>query len=60
MLCSADLREHAAWIQEYADLGFDEIYLHHVGKEQRPFLDAFGKHVLPQLGVTRPEPAVLP
>ena len=28
---SGDLGQHAAWIAEYADLGFDEIYLHHVG-----------------------------
>jgi G6PDH family F420-dependent oxidoreductase len=55
---SADLGQHAAWLTEYAELGFDEIYLHHVGQEQRPFLDAFGEHVLPQLGVTAPEPAV--
>jgi hypothetical protein len=53
---SADLGQHAAWIAEYADLGFDQIYLHHVGQEQRPFLDAFGEHVLPQLDVTKPEP----
>ncbi len=58
VLVSSDLGQHAAWLAEYADLGFDEIYLHHVGKEQRPFLDAFGERVLPQLGVTRPEPAV--
>jgi probable non-F420 flavinoid oxidoreductase len=55
---SADLGQHTAWLQEYLELGFDEIYLHHVGKEQRPFLDAFGEHVLPQLGVTAPAPAV--
>jgi probable non-F420 flavinoid oxidoreductase len=55
---SADLGQHTAWIAEYAELGFDEIYLHHVGKEQMGFLDAFGEHVLPQLGVTAPEPAV--
>jgi len=54
---SADLGQHAAWIQEYADLGFDEIYLHHVGQEQRPFLDAFGEHVLPRLDVQPREPA---
>lgn len=53
---SADLGQHTAWLQEYVDLGFEEIYLHHVGKEQRPFLDAFGEHVLPQLGVTVPGP----
>jgi len=55
---SSDLGQHAQWIAEYVDLGFDQVYLHHVGKEQRPFLDAFGEHVLPQLGVTRPAPAV--
>jgi G6PDH family F420-dependent oxidoreductase len=55
---SADLGQHTAWLAEYADLGFDEIYLHHVGQEQRGFLDAFGEHVLPQLDVTAPEPAV--
>jgi probable non-F420 flavinoid oxidoreductase len=55
---SADLGQHAAWIAEYADLGFEEIYLHHVGQEQRGFLDAFGASVLPQLGVIAPEPAV--
>ncbi|WP_448612950.1 TIGR03885 family FMN-dependent LLM class oxidoreductase [Modestobacter sp. URMC 112] len=55
---SADLGQHAAWLAEYAELGFEEIYLHHVGKEQRPFLDAFGEHVLPQLGVTAPAAAV--
>jgi probable non-F420 flavinoid oxidoreductase len=46
---SADLDQHAAWLQEYVDLGFDELYLHHVGQEQTPFLDAFGERVLPQL-----------
>jgi alkanesulfonate monooxygenase SsuD/methylene tetrahydromethanopterin reductase-like flavin-dependent oxidoreductase (luciferase family) len=55
---SDDLGRHAAWIAEYAELGFDEIYLHHVGTEQRGFLDAFGEHVLPQLDVRLPDAAV--
>jgi probable non-F420 flavinoid oxidoreductase len=46
---SADLGRHAAQLQEYADLGFDEIYLHHVGQELTGFVDAFGAKVLPQL-----------
>jgi probable non-F420 flavinoid oxidoreductase len=46
---SADLAEHTARLQEFAALGFDAIYLHHVGKEQQPFIDAFGEHVLPEL-----------
>ena len=55
---SADLGQHAAWLGEYADLGFDEIYLHHIGQEQRAFLDAFGDHVLPQLDDVAPAAAV--
>lgn len=46
---SADLGRHTAWLREYAELGFDEIYLHHVGKEQEGFVEAFGESVLPQL-----------
>ena len=46
---SADLGQHAAWLQEDAELGFEAIYLHHVGQELEPFIDAFGEHVLPEL-----------
>lgn len=46
---SADLGRHAAWLNGYAELGFDEIYLHHVGREQDAFVDAFGASVLPRL-----------
>jgi probable non-F420 flavinoid oxidoreductase len=49
VLISADLGRHAAWLAEFAALGFDEIALHHVGKEQDGFIDAFGAKVLPQL-----------
>jgi probable non-F420 flavinoid oxidoreductase len=46
---SADPAQHAAWLHEYAELGFDEIYLHHVGQRQQEFIDVFGGKVLPQL-----------
>ena len=49
VLVSSDLKQHSAWLHEYADLGFDEIYLHHVGQEQQEFIDAFGEHVLPDV-----------
>ena len=49
VLISAGLDRHAEWLAGLAALGFDAIYLHHVGTEQRPFIDAFGEHVLPQL-----------
>lgn len=46
---SADLGQHRAWLAEYAALGFDEIYLHHVGQEQQGFIETFGSKVLPEL-----------
>ncbi|WP_110181850.1 TIGR03885 family FMN-dependent LLM class oxidoreductase [Nocardioides solisilvae] len=44
---SAEPAQHVEWLEEYAALGFDEIYLHHVGQEQAGFLDTFGEKVLP-------------
>jgi hypothetical protein len=51
VLVSADLGRHTAWLGEYADLGFDRIYLHEVGQasHQQPFIDAFGSKVIPAL-----------
>lgn len=46
---SADLGWHRDRLAGYADLGFDEIYLHHVGQSQERFIDAFGEQVLPEL-----------
>ncbi len=46
---SADPGEHAQHLADLAELGFDELYLHHVGKTQTEFLDVFGEQVLPQL-----------
>jgi probable non-F420 flavinoid oxidoreductase len=49
VLVSADLARHAAWLEELAALGFDEINLHHVGQDLSAFIDAFGEQVLPRV-----------
>ncbi len=51
VLVSADLGRHAAWLAEFAELGFERLYLHEVGQaeHQQPFIDAFGSKVIPQL-----------
>ena len=54
VLVSSDPKQHAAWLAELIDVGFDRLYLHHVGKEQQEFIEVFGAEVLPQLGVTAP------
>lgn len=49
MPVSADPDVHRAVIQRYADLGFDRIYLHNVGRNQAEWIDVFGREVLPAL-----------
>ena len=49
MVVSADPDVHRAEIQRYVDLGFDRIYLHNVGRNQREWLEVFGRDVLPAL-----------
>lgn len=46
---SPDLGEHTAHIQRFIDLGFTEVYLHNVGRNQDAFIEAFGRQVLPAL-----------
>jgi coenzyme F420-dependent glucose-6-phosphate dehydrogenase len=49
MVISADPDVHRAHIQRFADLGFDRIYLHNVGRNQREWIDVFARDVLPAL-----------
>jgi G6PDH family F420-dependent oxidoreductase len=49
MLISADLEEHVAQLQNFVDMGFDEIYLHNVGRDQPEFIKTFGEQVVPRL-----------
>jgi coenzyme F420-dependent glucose-6-phosphate dehydrogenase len=49
MLISSDADAHRARIQRFADMGFDRIYLHNVGLNQREWIEAFGRDVLPAI-----------
>jgi coenzyme F420-dependent glucose-6-phosphate dehydrogenase len=49
VLMSADLDEHLEHIQHYVDLGFDEIYVHNVGRNQEEFIKAYGERVISKL-----------
>jgi hypothetical protein len=49
VLCSADLEVHREHVQRFIDLGFNEVYLHNVGRNQVEFIEAFGREVTPKL-----------
>ena len=49
VLISSDLAVHAKHIQHYVDMGFDEVHVHNVGRNQAEFIEVFGREVLPNL-----------
>jgi coenzyme F420-dependent glucose-6-phosphate dehydrogenase len=49
MVISSDPDVHRAHIQRFADVGFDRIYLHNVGRNQREWIEVFGRDVLPKI-----------
>jgi alkanesulfonate monooxygenase SsuD/methylene tetrahydromethanopterin reductase-like flavin-dependent oxidoreductase (luciferase family) len=49
VLVSSDLGQHRAWLAEFVELGFTDIYLHQVGRRQEAFIEKFASDVLPQL-----------
>lgn len=46
VLCSPDPAAHQAAIQEFADAGYDHVYVHQVGPDQEGFLDFYGREIL--------------
>jgi len=49
VLISNDLEAHTAHIQRYVDMGYDEVHLHNVGRNQTEFIEVFGREVIPNL-----------
>jgi probable non-F420 flavinoid oxidoreductase len=49
VLVSSDPKQHAAWLHETLELGVDGLYVHHVPREQRAFIETFGAEVLPEV-----------
>ena len=49
VLVSADPKQHLAWLHETLDAGADELFVHHVPRDQDGFLDVFGAEVVPEV-----------
>ena len=46
--CGPDIERHISALREYADAGFDELYVQQIGPEQDGFFDVYREHVLPR------------
>jgi G6PDH family F420-dependent oxidoreductase len=47
MVCGPDPDRHRAAIQQFVDAGFEQVYVHQVGPDQRGFFDFYQRSVLP-------------
>jgi coenzyme F420-dependent glucose-6-phosphate dehydrogenase len=48
IVCGPDPAKHIEKIQQYADAGYDHIYVHQVGPDQEGFFRFYAKEVLPK------------
>jgi len=49
IVCGPDPERHLAAIREFADAGYDHVYIHQVGPDQEGFFDFYESSVLPEL-----------
>jgi len=46
---STEMDAHLRHIQSFFDLGFDEVHVHNVGRNQSEFIRAYGEQVIPRI-----------
>ncbi|MDX2232236.1 MAG: TIGR03885 family FMN-dependent LLM class oxidoreductase [Leptolyngbyaceae cyanobacterium bins.349] len=46
---SADVHQHLQWLEQDIKLGFSELLLHNVNREQTQFIEVFGEKIVPNL-----------
>ena len=49
VVCGPDPERHLAKIREYVDAGFDHVYVHQIGRDQKGFFDFYEREVLPNI-----------
>jgi G6PDH family F420-dependent oxidoreductase len=49
VLCGADPQRHLDKLREYADAGFENVYVHQVGPDQEAFFRFYEREVIPRL-----------
>jgi hypothetical protein len=54
VLVTADPSRLTGELAAYAELGFDGVFVHEVGRDQRPTIELFGTEVLPALAAAPP------
>jgi len=50
VVCGPDPQRHIEAIEEYAEAGYDHVYVHQIGPDKDGFFDFYSSEVLPKLG----------
>ncbi len=51
VICGHDADRHAEAIKEFADAGYEQVYVHQIAPDQDGFFDFYEKAVLPRFAV---------
>jgi coenzyme F420-dependent glucose-6-phosphate dehydrogenase len=57
VICGPDPERHLAAIHQYAEAGFDHVYVHQVGPKQEEFLQFYQREIMPNLRGVMPKAA---
>ena len=49
VVCGPDIDKHVKAIRKYVDAGYDHVYVHQIGPDQKGFIEAYARDVLPKL-----------
>jgi G6PDH family F420-dependent oxidoreductase len=49
VVCGPDPERHLEAIREYLGAGYDHVYVHQIGPDQKGFFDFYGREILPEL-----------
>ncbi|HEY9230680.1 MAG TPA: TIGR03557 family F420-dependent LLM class oxidoreductase [Blastocatellia bacterium] len=49
IVCGPDAPRHLEKIQEFADAGFDHVYVHQVGPDQEGFMEFYEQEIIPKI-----------
>ncbi|HJU12295.1 MAG TPA: hypothetical protein VJ728_15535, partial [Candidatus Binataceae bacterium] len=49
VICGPDPKKHLDGIREYAEAGFDHVFVHQIGHEQKGFVDFYRSEIFPEI-----------
>jgi coenzyme F420-dependent glucose-6-phosphate dehydrogenase len=55
VICGPDAKKHLQGIREFAEAGFDHVFVHQVGWDQNGFIEFYRSEIMPELRTITPD-----